>query len=116
MRPLMSSDNINQISMGEIELLIFSVVGLVVIVHAIPQLFSLITYRKAADALADDPIIKIQALATFKSSLVYNILKIIIGAYLLCFSKQITGLITKYRNKDKSNLATTQGSRESRDP
>ena len=97
-------DNTNNFSITQIEVLIFSIVGLALIVHAIPRLFSLITYRIAAATLTADPILKIQALATFKSSLAYNILRIFFGAYLLFFSNHLVELIDKIRNKKKIKI------------
>jgi hypothetical protein len=100
-------DSTNTFSINQIEVFIFSIVGLILLVHAIPQLFSLITYRKVVATLNLDPVIEIQALATFKSSLVYNIVKIFIGLYLLCFSKHFTDFVNKIRNKiRKPNLTT----------
>ncbi len=98
------SDTINNFSINQFEILMFSTVGLVLVVHVIPQLFSLIIYRKAAATLASDPIIKVQALATFKSSLVYNTLKLFFGAYLLFFSKHLIESIDRFRNKIKRKI------------
>ena len=93
------AETTNGLSKNQIEVLVMSFIGLILIVHAIPNLASLITYRKVAATLTSDPIIEVKTLATYKSSLVYNIVKILIGAYLLLFSRQFMGLINKLRNK-----------------
>jgi len=83
----------------EIEVIIFSIVGLLLLAKAIPQIFSLITYRKSIASLSSDPIIEIQAVASFKSSLIYHIIRIIIGAYLLIFPHHFVKALENLRSK-----------------
>ncbi len=89
----------SQFSKQQIEVIIFTVVGLLILVYGIPQLVSMIIYRKSVAPLVADPLIKIKEVASFKSALAYQIIEIVIGAYLLIFPHHFVKALENLRGK-----------------
>ena len=95
----------SSLSREQIEQVIFSIVGLIIVVVAIPGLLGLFAYHRSLDSLNSDLTVKIQATASLRSYLVGYIAKIIIGLFLLCFPNIVAGLPGRVRgifNRQKS--------------
>ncbi len=83
----------------ELEPLIFSCIGLVLIVTAIPQLVNMVVYHSAVSNITNDPTLTTEAIASTKAFTARFIAKIIIGLLLVLFSNKCWIIIAKMRNK-----------------
>ncbi len=88
----------------QVEPIIFSAIGLIILSTAIPQLVSIITYNSSIDMIGNDPTLKAQALASSKAFTARYIAKLLVGFSLLFFSDKLCELIEKVRTKTKKNI------------
>ena len=94
-----SSEISSNISREPLEQMIFSIVGLILIVVTIPALSGSIAYHMNIDENLPDLTYRSKALAGIKSHYINYLLKLLLGFLLLCFPDLITGMIRSVRGK-----------------
>jgi len=82
---------------SQIEPLIFSTIGLIILVTAIPQLVGMLTYNNAINMIGDDPVLQAKVIASSKSFTVSYLAKCIVGCSLLFFSGKLSKVLQKIR-------------------
>lgn len=83
----------------QFEIIIFSIVGLIVLATAIPELANMLAYNSIIDTIQDDASLKLQATASSRGFTAKYITKIVVGCGLLFFSDKLCFFIQKIRTK-----------------
>lgn len=92
------SEAAKPLSSYQIEALIISTVGLVILAVSIPQLVNMVAYNNSI-GMIDDPALKAQVIASSKGFTGRYISKIIFGLFLLFFSEKLCLVVAKVRKK-----------------
>lgn len=86
------------LSRYQIEALIISSVGLIILVLSIPQLVNMVTYNNSL-VMIDDPALKAQVVASSKGFTGRYIAKMLVGIFCLFFSEKLSFFIQQARKK-----------------
>ncbi|CAB1058041.1 hypothetical protein D1BOALGB6SA_2797 [Olavius sp. associated proteobacterium Delta 1] len=88
-----SSEILSNFSRESVEQMIFSIVGLILIVVTIPALSGSIAYHINIDENLPDLAYRSKALAGIKSHYINYLLKLLLGFLLLCFPSLVTEMV-----------------------
>jgi len=94
-----TSDPADSLTSYQVEPIIFSTIGLILVAVSIPALANMVAYNSAIDSLSPDEAMRINMIASSKGFTARYIARIIVGLFLIFFSQKLCGWITKVRKK-----------------
>jgi uncharacterized membrane protein len=85
----------------QVESLIFSTIGLILVVVSIPALANMVAYNTTIGTYEVDAATKAQMVASSQGFTTKYIVRIILGVFLILFSEKLCSLVANIRNKIK---------------
>ena len=94
-----ASENLQRLKYWQAESLIFSTIGLILVVVSIPALANMVAYNIAIGTFEVDAVPKAQMIASSQGFTTKYIVKIVLGVFLIFFSEKICSVVAKIRKK-----------------
>ncbi|MDH3974652.1 MAG: hypothetical protein OEV42_10285 [Deltaproteobacteria bacterium] len=94
-----SSEHPEGLEGRQVESLIFSTIGVILVAVSIPALANMVAYHRTISTFEVDAVSKAQMVAGSKGFITKYIVKIAVGIFLIFFSEKLCHLLSKGRNR-----------------